>query len=104
MTKIMGTKELENLIINCECEGSEYLKLLVFDYDDDYPCIYFNIDGAEIFSLKDKLKTMWEILWRGECKNYGLLIKKDDINRMTAWLTEAKKRLDPPKKTVGLNK
>ena len=104
----MNSIKKRKYIVNCSCEGDEFLKLLSFgreidDEDNEYENIYVSISGTHIFDWRNKLKVIWSIIKTGSYENYGILMEKEEIGGLIKYLQEVLDYWEEERKKIKLD-
>lgn len=77
--------EEKDLIIPCACGEDSFLRFITFDNIEDISGkkeVYVSITGQEIYSLKDKLKAIWNIIRYGSYENFGVIVDQESKDKI----------------------
>jgi len=103
----LDTIKKRKYIVNCSCEGDEFLKFLTFERDiteeDECAQIYVDISGTHIFGWRNKLKAIWSIIKNGEFENFGILMEKEEIKGLIKYLQEVLDYWEEERKKIKLD-
>ena len=88
----------KKLVIQCDCEGMEFLQFLVFEREPweengehETDEMYIQLAGTNISGMWDKIKAAWTIIRYGEFENYGVISDRKQLEELQGYLGQVLK-------------
>ena len=80
-------------VIMCDCGGDDFAQFIIFEKDDDedydeMDTLYFSVGGCKMYRWRDRIKSSWQIIRRGEFRNHGVIIGRDKVKKLRRYFKD----------------